>query len=235
MKKTSLIVGGTKGIGSVILNKLKKRGDKIFTLSRSKLKKSNHLVCDMSLDLDEKYLINFFKNNKIDNLIFSQRYRGTVANMDQKIMIESSHKIIEILKNKLSKNSSIIILSSIATTTVVEDQNAEYHYTRGAIEGIVKYYAVKLGSKGTRVNCIQPTVIFKPENKSFYNKKNNLTRKIIEKITPMKRMGKSEDIANLVNFLTSDDSSFITGCIIPVDGGARLKSQEHIIKSFLKK
>ena len=235
MKKISLIIGGTKGIGSVILNKLKKRGDKIFTLSRSKLKKSNHLVCDMSLDLDEKYLINFFKNNKIDNLIFSQRYRGLVPNMDQKIMIESSHKIIELLKNKLSKKSSIVILSSIATTTVVEDQNAEYHYTRGAIEGLVKYYAVKLGSNGTRVNCIQPTVIFKPENKNFYNKKNNLTRKIIEKITPMKRMGKSEDIANLVNFLTSDDSSFITGCIIPVDGGARLKSQEHIIKSFLKK
>ncbi len=235
MKKTSLIIGGTKGIGSVILKKLKKRGDKILTLSRSKLKKSNHLICDMSLDIDEKYIIKFIKKSKIDNVIFSQRYRGSVPNMDSKIMIESTHKIIELLKNKLSKKSSIIILSSIATTTVVEDQNAEYHYTRGAIEGLVKYYAVKLGLNGTRVNCIQPTVIFKPENKNFFNKKNNFTRKIIEKITPMKRMGKSEDIANLVNFLTSDDSSFITGCIIPVDGGARLKSQEHIIKSVLKK
>ena len=223
MKKTSLIIGGTKGIGSVISKKLKKRGDKILTLSRSKLKKSNHLICDMSLDIDEKYFIKFIKKRKIDNVIFSQRYRGSVPNMDSKIIII------------LSKRSSIIILSSIATTTVVEDQNAEYHYTRGAIEGLVKYYAVKLGLNGTRVNCIQPTVIFKPENKNFFNKKNNFTRKIIEKITPMKRMGKSEDIANLVNFLTSDDSSFITGCIIPVDGGARLKSQEHIIKSVLKK
>tara|TARA_Y100000816_G_C25976825_1_gene509940 strand:- start:541 stop:684 length:144 start_codon:yes stop_codon:yes gene_type:complete len=47
-------------------------------------------------------------------------------------------------------------------------------------------------------------------------------------------MGKSEDIANLVNFLSSEDSSFITGCIIPVDGGARLTSQEHLLKKFIK-
>tara|TARA_Y100000389_G_C17434524_1_gene504678 strand:+ start:502 stop:1209 length:708 start_codon:yes stop_codon:yes gene_type:complete len=235
MKKISLIVGGTKGIGSVISKKLFKRGDKIFTLSRLASKKKNHIECDLSIDIDQKFLINKFKNLKIDNLIFSQRYRGSVANMDLKIMINSTDKIIKSLKNKLSKNSSIIILSSIATTTVVEDQNAEYHYTRSALEGLVKYYAVKLGPNGTRVNCIQPTVIFKPENKIYFSKKNNLTRKIIEKITPMKRMGRSEDIANLTNFLSSDQSTFITGCIIPVDGGARLKSQEHVMKLNYKK
>jgi short-subunit dehydrogenase len=235
MKKISLIIGGTKGIGSVISKKLAKRGDEVFTLSRSEYKKKNHIVCDLSSEIDEKYLISKFKNKKIDNLIFSQRYRGSVPNMDLKIMINSTDKIIELLKSKLSKNSSITILSSIATTTVVEDQNAEYHYTRSAIEGLAKYYAVKLGPNGTRVNCIQPTVIFKPENKIYFSKKNNLTRKIIEKITPMKRMGKSEDIANLVNFLSSDESTFITGCIIPVDGGARLKSQEHLMKLNSKK
>lgn len=235
MKKISLIIGGTKGIGSLILKKLAKRGDEIFTLSRSEYKRKNHIVCDLSTEINEKHLKSKFKNKKIDNLIFSQRYRGSVPYMDLKIMITSTHKIIEVLKKKLSKNSSITILSSIATTTVVEDQNAEYHYTRSAIEGLAKYYAVKLGPNGTRVNCIQPTVILKPENKVYFSKKNNSTRKIIEKITPLKRMGKSEDIANLVNFLTSNNSTFITGCIIPVDGGARLKSQEHLMKLEFKK
>ncbi len=234
MKKTSLIVGGTKGIGSVITKRLLQRGDKIFTLSRLKSKKSNHINCDLSLEIDKKYLKDKLKNKKIDNLVFSQRYRGSVTNMDLKIMINSTNVIIELLKDRLSKNSSITILSSIATTTVVEDQNAEYHYTRGAIEGLAKYYAVKLGPNGTRVNCIQPTVIFKPENKNYFSKKNNLTRKIIEKITPMKRLGKAEDIANLVNFLSSDEATFITGCIIPVDGGARLKSQEHLMRINIK-
>ena len=74
MKKISLIIGGTKGIGSVITKTLKKRGDKIITVSRSKLKNTNHI----SLDLNDLANINsikqkFFKK-KIDNLIFSQRY-----------------------------------------------------------------------------------------------------------------------------------------------------------------
>ena len=84
MKKTSLIVGGTKGIGSVITKRLLQRGDKIFTLSRLKSKKSNHINCDLSLEIDKKYLKDKLKNKKIDNLVFSQRYRGSVTNMDLK-------------------------------------------------------------------------------------------------------------------------------------------------------
>ena len=75
---------------------------------------------------------------------------------------------------------------------------------------------------------------FKPENKKFFSKKNNTERKLIEKITPLKRMGTSNDIADLVNFLTSEKSSFITGTIIPVDGGLRLVGQEQIAKMFKK-
>jgi 3-oxoacyl-[acyl-carrier protein] reductase len=116
----------------------------------------------------------------------------------------------------------------------VHDQNATYHYTRGALDTLVKYYACTLGKKKIRINCIQPTKIFKPENKSYFLKKNNFDRKLIEKITPLGRMGDAQDIADLVDFLTSDKSTFITGTIIPVDGGLRLVSQEQIAKMFIK-
>ena len=88
---------------------------------------------------------------------------------------------------------------------------------------------------GVRVNCIQPSKLIKPENKKYFLKKKNTDRKILEKITPFKRMGKSEDIANLTLFLTSDASSFITGTIIPVDGGLRLLSQESIYRIITNK
>ena len=58
--------------------------------------------------------------------------------------------------------------------------------------------------------------------------------KLIEKITPLSRMGTSDDIANLVEFLTSEKSSYITGTVIPVDGGLRLVGQEQIAKMFRK-
>lgn len=233
MSKLSIIFGGTSGIGSVISKHLKTRGDRVITVSRSKKTTTNHISADLLTDQGMWSIKKSINVRKIDNVIFSQRYRGSVPDKDYELMVKATDKIINIFKKNFYQKSSIIILSSIATTTVVEDQNAEYHYTRHALEGIVKYYAVKLGSIGARVNGIQPTVLFKPKNKKYYNKKNH-TRKIIEHITPIKKMSSSLDIAYLVDFLTSDKSMFVTGCIIPVDGGARLRSQEHVIKTFVK-
>ena len=56
----------------------------------------------------------------------------------------------------------------------------------------------------------------------------------MEKITPLKRMGDSKDVANLVDFLTTNKSSYLTGLILPVDGGLRLLGQEQIAKKFIK-
>ena len=50
------------------------------------------------------------------------------------------------------------------------------------------------------------------------------------KITPLNKMGDSKDVANIIEFLTNDKSSFITGLSIPLDGGAILQSPESILK-----
>lgn len=232
MKKISLVIGGSKGIGSVISNNLKKRGDKTFIISRNlnRILKRDHLRCDIT-DLDEiKKLKKKFKNKKINNIIFSQRYRGSEKNEDFNLLLTGTLNFIKFFKSNLKKNSSIVILSSIATTTIVHDQTEEYHYTRGAIESLIKFYACTLGKEGIRINGIQPSKLIKPENKDFFYNNGNKERNIIERLTPLGRMGTAEDVANLCNFLTSDMSTFITGSIIPVDGGLRLMSQEAIYK-----
>ena len=233
MTKTSLIIGGNRGIGLVISNTLKKRGDKVISISRSELNNKNHISVDISTIEGLQVIKKKFKNKKINNLIFSHRYRGLDSLEEFKVMVESTNNIIKIFEDKFLKNSSIVVLSSIATRTIIHDQNANYHYTRGALDTLVKYYACTLGKKKIRINCIQPTKILKPENKNFYSKKNNLDRKLVEKITPLKRMGDAQDIADLVDFLTFDKSTFITGVIIPVDGGLSLVSQEQIAKMFV--
>jgi NAD(P)-dependent dehydrogenase (short-subunit alcohol dehydrogenase family) len=233
MKKNSLIIGGQRGIGLVIFNTLKKRGDNIFSISRSKVANKNSILADINTVEGLEKIKNEFLNKKINNLIFSHRYRGQNSHEEFQVMVEATNNIIKILENNFLKNSSIVVLSSIASSTIVHDQNATYHYTRGALDTLVKYYACTLGKKKIRINCIQPTKIFKPENKSYFLK-NNADRKLIEKITPLGRMGDAQDIADLVDFLTSDKSTFITGTIIPVDGGLRLVSQEQIAKIFIK-
>jgi NAD(P)-dependent dehydrogenase (short-subunit alcohol dehydrogenase family) len=229
--KTSIIIGGTKGIGSVITKKLKSRGDNTFVFSRNGNNKLKNLKLDL-LDegqIEKTFLKNFSKK-KVDNLIFSHRYRGNDKDEDFQISLHSVEQIIDLMKKKLSKNSSIIIINSIAVKTIVDDQPQRYHVIRGGLEQLTKYAAIKLGKNGTRVNSILVTKIIKPENKNFFLKKNNKVRKMIEKITPLGRMGTAEDVANLVDFLTNDKSNFITGLSIPIDGGTHLLSQESITK-----
>jgi len=229
--KTSIIIGGTKGIGSVIVKKLKDRGDKTIIFSRNINKKFKSQKLDL---IDKNQIKNTFLHNlklkKIDNLIFSHRYRGNNEQEDYQISLHSVEQIIDLMKDKLSKKSSIIIINSIAIRTIVDDQPQRYHVIRGGLEQLTKYAAIKLGKNGTRVNSILVTKIIKPENKNFFLKKNNSVRRMMEKITPLRRMGDAEDVANLVDFLTNDKSSFITGLSIPIDGGTHLLSQESITK-----
>ena len=96
----------------------------------------------------------------------------------------------------------------------------------------MRYYAVRYGPKNIRCNCILPSTVVKPENKDFFSR-NNKIRKMIEKITPLGRMGSSQDIANLIEFLCSDKSSYITGNLFYIDGGLSLVGQESIARDIL--
>jgi len=232
MKKITLIIGGHRGIGKNIYETLKKRGDEIYCVSRSNINKKRFFQADITTRNGINLIQKFFNRNKIDNLIFTQRYRGENNDEEYDVILKATNNIIKISKFK-KKECSIVILGSIASSTIIGDQNETYHFTRGALETLTKYYAYKLGKQKVRVNCIQPTKIFKPENKKFFNKKNK-DRKLLEKITPLGRMGSSEDIANLAEFLTSEKSTYITGTVIPVDGGLRLAGQEQIAKLFQK-
>ena len=234
--KISIVFGGTRGIGKVISKTLFKRGDQVITASRKNLKKKSHFSVDLTFEKSriKNCISRYFKNKnlKINNIIFSQRYRGNESKLDFEVSLRSTSAIIELLKNKMPKGSSIVLISSIAIKTIVDDQSLSYHLTRAGIDQMTKYYAVALGDKGIRCNCVLPTKIIKPENYKFYNKKNNPVASMIKKITPLNRMGTSQDVANLVEFLSSKKSSFINGCSIPIDGGAHLQSQELIAKKF---
>jgi len=97
---------------------------------------------------------------------------------------------------------------------------------------MVRYYAVKYGKKNIRFNSILPSTLLKPENLDFFTK-NNKVRKMIENITPLGRMGEADDIANMVEFLCSPKSTFITGNSFFVDGGLSLVGQETIARNLL--
>ena len=199
LNKTTLIIGGTKGIGSIIKQVLVERGDHVYTASRRDLSDPNHFKIDLpnQIEIDDTIKLNY--------LIFSHRYRGHEWDEDFSITVKAVDILINQLKDLFFDEASIVILGSNAGHFVLEEQSASYHATRAALDGLVKYYAATLGHKGIRCNSVLPTTIIKPENEHFFTKENEV-RKMIERITPLRRMGNAKDVGNAVDFLCSEKS-----------------------------
>ncbi len=129
-----------------------------------------------------------------------------------------SRKICLIMKEQ--KSGSLINLSSIYGVvgndfTVYEGTNISsdmaYSAIKGGIISLGRYLASYFGEFNVRVNTVCPGGIFDNQNEIFVN---NYSKK-----TPLKRMGKPEEIASAVLFLSSDASAYITGITLMVDGG----------------
>ena len=214
---TSLVIGGHSGIGSIAVKQLRQRGDRVYTISRRKLENENHVCCDITKDYSKLKNI----SNKIDNVIFTHRYRGSDWDDEFDVTVKGVDNAINALLPSLSDSSSVIV-----------EQPASYHSSRAALEGLMRYYSVVYGKYGVRFNCILPSSLIKPENSDFFIE-DNKERKMKERITPLGRMGNSQDVANLIEFLCSNKSSFITGNSIFIDGGLFLIGQESIARDLL--
>jgi len=231
--KTSIVTGGTRGIGSVIAGVLRDRGDRVITISRRKMDDENHISADLSSEKQISKIATIIGRKCIDNIVFCHRYRGDIWKKEFQICLEAVYDLIERFKTNLASKSSIVIIGSNASHFIMAEQSLAYHATRAALENLTRYYAVYLGAQGTRCNCVMPASLIKPENKTFYTSDNPVTQ-LIENITPLSRMGEASDVASLVEFLCSNRSSFITGQSILVDGGLSAVGHESIARMLKK-
>ena len=125
----------------------------------------------------------------------------------------------------LGEGSNIIVISSVGAHAVVGKPGLDnpsilaYASTKGAIETLVKNWAAILGPRGIRVNAVAPGVI--DTDMSNFTK-TEAGREVTLGMQALKRLGKPEDVADVVAFLASDKARWITGASIPVDGGSKL-------------
>ena len=125
-----------------------------------------------------------------------------------------SKYVIPVMENQ--KQGSIINNSSILAIKGEPGADA-YTASKGAIVSLTRSMARQYGPHGIRVNCICPGVIRTPlqaENEHDPQFEAEWSQRI-----PLRRIGEPEDIAHVVTFLASDEASYLTGAVIPVDGG----------------
>ena len=125
-------------------------------------------------------------------------------------------EIIKSLQDNLKKNNGSIILFSTVAVKKGFTNHAIISSAKGAIEGLTVSLAAEF-APNIRVNCIAPSLTNSKMSQSIL--KNKMMADGIAKSHPMKRIGQAADIASMAKFLLSDESPWITGQIIGVDGG----------------
>lgn len=240
----SIIFGGTKGLGRVVVRQFAKRGDKVTILGRSdiqadeKMGDVQYFKCDMT---EKDLLINTLEEvikirGKVNYCVFLQRYRGKENDWDGEFQttLIATKNAVDYLTPHFSPegDKGIVMVSSVFSKYVGEGQSGSYHVGKAGLDQLMRYYAVNLGSKLIRANSITPFTFLKEESKSFYE--NNIPlMEHYKNIIPLGRMATTEDSANIINFLCSSEAGFITGQNITVDGGLSLLWPETLTRRLM--
>ncbi len=240
--KVAIITGASRGIGKSISEKLLLHGCNIAIISRKindleKVKnqldsdKVSCFECDISNQVQFKNIAQkiYDKWGSIDILVNNAGItrdklllRLTESDWDDVINInlKGYYNTIKIISRYMLKNRSgkIINISSVIGQIGNAGQS-NYAASKSGIEGMTRALAVELGSKNININAIAPGYI----DTQMTMKLNEEILNNMKKNIPLNKLGNSEDVANLVCYLSSELSSYITGQTINIDGGMTIK------------
>lgn len=239
-QKIAIVTGGASGIGLSIARKFTNNGIYTIIIGRDK-KKLDTAVDDMKplaecivCDLSQLNCISHFiseimdKHHHIDILVNNAGINLKKSMIEvsdeefQKIILTNLTSVFalsrEVAKIMLKQKSGCILNISSMSAHYGLPKVIAYTASKAGIEGLTRGMAVELSPFGIRVNCIAPGFIRTDMSSSALDKDPERKQKVLSR-TPMGKLGMPEDIAKAALFLVSDNASFITGTVLPVDGG----------------
>lgn len=230
--RTVLVTGGTRGIGRACVDRFLEHGDQVAILSRSghAVEGAISIACDVTQTDEIRRSIGLVRNEvgAIDILVAN----AGGASVPMPALVMSEQQILDDidlnllaavrLTRAVAKDmwrgswGRLIFLGSVAGELGCAGA-AGYSAAKGGLESLCRSLALELGSRGITVNVVAPGAI---ETESVAG--HEIVSADWVSSTAMGRRGLASEVANLVAFLSSDDASYITGTVIPIDGGLRL-------------
>ena len=238
-RKHSIIVGGTKGVGRELALILAAEGHLVTAVGRAPGEFPDPSILGFAGDVESPDALlaslkeQIAKHGKLASLVFLQRYRGKGDTWTGELAVAmtATKTLIEGLAPEFDATGdrSICVVTSNASTFVARNQTLGYHTSKAALKQMARFYAVKLGQQGIRVNIVSPCTFVKPESAAYYSGQTAL-QEMYAKITPIGRMGTAREVAEAVAFLCGPKASFITGQELAVDGGLSLMLQDAMAR-----
>ena len=231
MKK--VILGATGSIGSSLAKKLIESGDQVHLVGRDEASisslanelNSSYTTCDVLEENFSDKILSDLGDTPVNGLAFC------VGSIDLKplkltkrsdfmqsfnLNLISATEVIKALADNLKKNRGSVVLFSTVAIKQGFPNHAIVASAKGAVEGLTVSLAAEF-APNIRVNCIAPSLT--NSKISEFLLKNEKIAEGIAKMHPLKRLGNGSDSSSMAKFLLSEDSSWITGQVIGVDGG----------------
>lgn len=239
-EKVAVVTGGASGIGLATTKKLLSEGANVVILD---LKMDEEIInglggnaiylkCDVSNEENVKNCIEEIikKFNHIDYLVANAGIGGS-ASKPHEVSMDEWNKVISVNQtgifllnkyviNEMLKNGKGAVVNTSSMYGLVGSTTSfAYSASKGAINQMTRSLSLTYARDNIRVNAIAPGYVDTP----ILSMVPDNIKEAMGNELPIGRLGKDTEIANLICYLLSDDASFITGAIIPIDGGFTAK------------
>src|SRR5215210_336057 len=246
--KVTIITGASGGIGKSVAQKILEEGSKVVLVSRNKnkLKKTveeldkndnlTHMAADVShesevLNVIEQTISTFDKidilincaaiiNDPVPFHLMTEDQWTNLINVNLKGTFQPIKAVIPIMIEQ-NYGNIINISSLLGIRAIPKVPFSVYGVTKAGIIMLTKSIAVEYGQHNIRCNCVAPSTIRSPILEPYLQDEN--AKKVLENSFPLRRIGEPEDVTNAILFLASDESKWVTGTIMNIDGGISAK------------